>query len=242
MPITRSGPLILALAALATPALADPPPHVPAGYELVYEQDFDRKTAIADLAATDASAWRIGKEKNGNGYLEQFRKSDYEYPVRSPFNIGLIDGLQVRSFVLDAALLQTSRDYGHRDMCVFFGFRDPTHFYYAHIAAKTDPHAHNLFIVNDEPRTKISDTTTEGHDWGRDVWHHVRLVRDAEAGTMALYVNDMSEPIMTATDKTFGWGYVGFGSFDDTGRVDNVRLWAPAVRKQKAPFFERKGD
>ena len=32
----------------------------------------------------------------------------------------------------------------------------------------------------------------------------------------------MTLPIMTATDKTFGDGFVGFGSFDDTGKVDNI--------------------
>jgi hypothetical protein len=35
----------------------------------------------------------------------------------------------------------------------------------------------------------------------------------------------MDTPIMTATDKTFLHGKVGFGSFDDTGNVDNVVLW-----------------
>jgi hypothetical protein len=35
---------------------------------------------------------------------------------------------------------------------------------------------------------------------------------------------------MTATDKTFGWGYVGFGTFDDTGRVSNVKIWAPEMQ------------
>jgi hypothetical protein len=36
----------------------------------------------------------------------------------------------------------------------------------------------------------------------------------------------MTKPIMTAQDKTFDWGLVGFGSFDDTGRVRAMRLWA----------------
>ena len=30
---------------------------------------------------------------------------------------------------------------------------------------------------------------------------------------------------MTAQDKTFLHGKVGFGSFDDTGNVDNIVLW-----------------
>jgi hypothetical protein len=50
----------------------------------------------------------------------------------------------------------------------------------------------------------------------------------------------MKKPIMRATDKTFDWGRIGFGSFDDAGRVRNVRLYAPESRKSKAgdPFVE----
>ncbi len=45
---------------------------------------------------------------------------------------------------------------------------------------------------------------------------------------------------MRAKDKTFEWGRVGFGSFDDTGRVAAVRLYAPESRKALSgdPFEE----
>ena len=50
----------------------------------------------------------------------------------------------------------------------------------------------------------------------------------------------MKKPIMRAIDKTFDWGRIGFGSFDDTGRVRNIRLYAPESRKSNAgdPFVE----
>ena len=32
-------------------------------------------------------------------------------------------------------------------------------------------------------------------------------------------------------DKTFLWGKVGFGSFDDTGRFDAVRVWGKKKEK-----------
>ena len=45
---------------------------------------------------------------------------------------------------------------------------------------------------------------------------------------------------MRATDTTFGMGRVGFGSFDDTGRISNIRLYAPKSNVPKAvdPFVE----
>jgi hypothetical protein len=34
----------------------------------------------------------------------------------------------------------------------------------------------------------------------------------------------MKSPIMTATDKTFTWGQVGVGSFDDSGHWSEVHV------------------
>ena len=34
----------------------------------------------------------------------------------------------------------------------------------------------------------------------------------------------MDEPLMTAKDKTFTWGQVGLGTFDDNGNWDDFQL------------------
>ena len=47
----------------------------------------------------------------------------------------------------------------------------------------------------------------------------------------------MTTPIMTATDKTFGEGYIGFGTFDDSGRIDNIKIYAPQTTDKKSKFF-----
>ena len=134
------------------------------------------------------------------------------------------------NFVLDLKFQSTKKDYGHRDLCLFFGFQDPSHLYYVHFGKKTDDHANQIFIVNDKPRTKISTKTTEGTNWD-DEWHHARIVRDVESGRIEIYFDDMKTPVMTATDKTFTWGKVGVGSFDDTGRFDDVYLFGDVVKK-----------
>ena len=78
--------------------------------------------------------------------------------------------------------------------------------------------------------TKISTKTTAGTDWD-DEWHHARIVREVMSGTIEIYFDDMKTPAMTATDKTFAWGQVGIGSFDDTGRFDDVYLFGHEVKK-----------
>lgn len=199
-------------------------------YEVVYEQDFDGDEVLEDFQFTDPKAWKMGKTAEGRGYLELFGKSQYKPKAYSPLNIALLTNKKVRDFVLDLELQQTGKEYGHRDMCVFYNFEDPSHFYYTHIASQTDDRAHNIFIVDGVPRKKISHKTTEGHQW-TDGWHHVRIVRDADSGKIEVYVDDMSKPIMEAVDKKMQWGYVGIGSFDDTGRVRHMKLRAPKTKE-----------
>src|SRR5262245_13792838 len=164
---------------------------------------------------TDAAAWKVIDTKTGKAY-NQFQQSKFQPPHRSPLNFALLKDVNVGDFVLEAKVQSTARDYGHRDMCLFFGYQGPAHFYYVHLGQKTDDHANQIFIVNDAPRTKISTKTTEGTKWD-DGWHDVKIVRRVADGTIEVYFDDMKTPVMTAKDKTFAWGRIGVGSFDDTG-------------------------
>jgi uncharacterized lipoprotein YddW (UPF0748 family) len=195
---------------------------------LVFKADFEDGSLDA-WQATDPAAWQI-EEKDGDRVLALFKQSKYSPKVRSPLNINLIKDVVVGSFVLELKMLSTTKDYGHRDMCLFFGHQGPSHFYYVHIANQSDAHANSIFIVDDKPRVSIAKTRTAGTKWD-DKWHTVRLVRDAEKGTIEVFFDNRAEPIMTAVDKRFAWGRVGVGSFDDTGCYDNIRLWGRKVKR-----------
>ena len=39
---------------------------------------------------------------------------------------------------------------------------------------------------------------------------------------MKVYFDDMTKPLMTAQDTTFGAGEIGIGTFDDSGNFDDV--------------------
>jgi hypothetical protein len=206
------------------------------GYKLLYEQRFDKPNAIQDFVMTDPKAWKLCAT-NDLIALELIKQSEYKPLVRSPVNIALIADRMFGDFILEADFIQTGREYGHRDMCVFYGFQSPTNFYYAHIATAADKNAHNIFIVNNAPRTNIAKETTKGVNWGLGIWHRVRLERRISDGSIKVYFDDMEKPIMTADDKTFPSGYIGFGSFDDTGMVDNIRVWGPSMETRKTGFF-----
>lgn len=211
---------------------------LPAGYTLLYQQDFTSADALKDFTFTDPSAWKWS-EGDGKLALELHKQSAYKPAVRSPFNIALISGKQFGDFILEAQCLQTGKEYGHRDMVVVFGFQDPSKFYYTHIATKADDHANQIFIVNDQPRVKISKTSNDGNQWGLGVWRKVRVERKVSEGTIKVFFNDMSQPIMTAEDKTFGAGWIGLGSFDDTGKISNVRVWGQQAIEKQAPAFPK---
>lgn len=213
---------------------------IPAGYKVVYEQGFESVSALKDFEFADPAKWKFVEAGNGSGALEFLGPGKYKPKVRSPHVVGLIAGKMFGDFVLEAELLQTGKEYGHRDMCLYLNFQDPSHFYYVHIASRADPHAHNIFLVNDKPRTAIAKKTTKGIDWGDKVWHKVRLVRDAGAGTIQVFYDDLNQPLMVAQDTHFRLGQVGFGSFDDSGRIDNIKIWAPKVTAKDSLFFTKK--
>jgi hypothetical protein len=194
---------------------------------LVMKEDFSH--GANHWQPTDPKAWKIIDTDHGKAY-SLFRQSKYEPPYRSPFNYSLRKDIRVSDFILAARVQSTVPDYPHRDMCVIFGYQDPAHFYYVHLGKKTDEHANQIFIVNGAPRTKISTRTTPGTNWD-DGWHDVKVVRGAD-GTIEVYFDDKSRPIMTATDKTFIWGQIGVGSFDDLGNWADVTLYGTKVEKR----------
>ncbi|MCA9029884.1 MAG: hypothetical protein KDA66_03695 [Planctomycetaceae bacterium] len=198
-------------------------------WPIVFEDNFE--DGMSHWTSSDPNAWRMAGEKE-NQQLDQFQQSKVKTPVRSPFNRALANDVVVGSFQLDVDFKSTARDYPHRSLCLFFGFQDPAHLYYVHFGQRTDDHANQVFIVNNEPRTKISTETTPGTPWDNE-WHHARIVRNVENGEIAVYFDDMEKPIMKAVDKTFSWGQIGVGSFDDTGLFDNVQLRGVVVKPEK---------
>jgi hypothetical protein len=187
---------------------------------LVFADDFAK--GAERWQPSDPAAWKIVKTDKGQ-YYSQFKQSKYKTLHRSPFNFSLVKDLKVTDFVLKAKVLSTGKDGDHRDMCLFFGYQDPAHFYYVHMAKKADDRANQIFIVNGADRVKISTKSSKGTPWD-DKWHDVKIARHVEDGTIEVYWDDMKTPIMTAADKTFLWGQVGVGSFDDSGHWSDVKV------------------
>ena len=208
---------------------------------LIINENFD--TGSGAWFPTDPKKWTVD-DLDGNNVLHLHGKSAYAPPVRSPHSITLLKNHVLGDFVLTARVqtLQTTR--GHRDMCIFFGWQDPSHFYYVHLGEKPDANSSQIFIVNDEPRTKITETENIGVPWQNDTWHDVKVVRKIADGLIEIYFDDMTTPQKVAHDKTFEWGLIGLGSFDDLGLWDDVKINGIAINDQKAKLPEpnRQGE
>ncbi len=217
--------LTLILASLAPLSLQEAP---------AYTQAFTSADAARGFVFSDPRVWSVKPHADG-GWLQHVPGQKYKTPQRSPHNIALIADWTFGDFVLECEMLQTGKEYGHRDQCLFFGFQDPTRFYYVHMATKADKNAHNVFLVDRKPRRSFAKKTTKGIDWGKDKWHKVRLER--KGARIRVWFDNMTEPIMLAEDATHGRGWIGFGSFDDEGRVRRIKIWSDDAKRAKVRPF-----
>jgi hypothetical protein len=199
-----------------------PIPNCAASDELpiVFSEDFENGNDRWEVL--DPKTWKISGRENNRTFEITERKSEYKPAVRSPGHIALIKDIAVSDFELTFKVRSTLDTGNHRDCCIFFGWQDRTNFYYSHLGAKPDPASGQIMIVKDAPRTPL--TKNEKRTPWTDEWHHVKLIRSTESGTIAVYFDDMEEPHMEVTDTTFGKGRIGIGSFDDLNEFDDIVL------------------
>ncbi len=182
----------------------------------------------------DPNSWQYAVVDDRRVMSQSVRKPSYDPPHRSPHHVALVKEPEVSDFELTVSVRSTVKDYGHRDVCLFFGFVDPAHFYYVHLGKKTDANSNQVFVVNGADRKSISTSTTEGTPW-TDEWHRVKLARNVESGSIEVFFDDFDKPSITAEDKTFPVGRVGVGSFDDTADWDDFELRAVAAKSDDSP-------
>lgn len=118
----------------------------------------------------------------------------------------------------------------NRDIVVIFGYVDPTHFYYTHISSNSDDKVHNIIMkVSGDTRSTIhQETLPEARI--TDDWHDIRVTHDS-SGAIAVYVDDMDAPLMTAQDTDYTAGVIGIGSFDDRALFDDLVVSGDATER-----------
>ncbi len=189
---------------------------------LLLDETFSK--GIDHWQPADPKGWKLIDADSGKAF-SLFAQNDVKTPHRSPRNIAIYKELPVSDCILQVKVKSTVPEQPHRDVVLVFGYQNPSKFYYVHFASQTDPVAHHqIFIVNDADRKKITEKGSEGVKWTTG-WHHLKVVRHVEDGLIEAYFDDMEKPIMTAHDTTIKSGRIGIGSFDDLADFAEVKLW-----------------
>jgi glucose/arabinose dehydrogenase len=155
---------------------------------------------------------------------------------RRPFEYAtLTKGPAFESVQIDAEVrIDTPVQVTNRDVILVFGHRSDTRFYYAHLSSDNTIYPHNgIFVVNDADRLRLDDQWI-GHlgalpAISDEEWHDARVVHCADSGEIAVYMDRSKFPLMTAVDDTFDSGRVGFGSFDNAGRLRHLKVTGTEV-------------
>nr|WP_221219201.1 hypothetical protein [Prauserella isguenensis] len=165
---------------------------------------------------------------DGRQVIQSERGDPPEGP-RRPFEYAIVDaGPELESVRYRATVrIDEPVARGDRDVVLIFNYRSPTRFYYVHLSQDNTIYPHNgIFKVDDADRERIDD------QWDGELgappaiddraWHDVRLDYHAPSGRIAVHVDGSRKPLMTATDRSFSGGRIGFGSFDNYGRIRDV--------------------
>ena len=150
--------------------------------------------------------------------------------ARRPFEYAIVTkGPELADVSITAEVrLDESVTVSNRDVIVIWNYQGPKRFYYAHFSQDNTIYPHNgIFVVDNADRRRIDDQWTGSVGAPPAVtdadWHDVRVDYSATTGEIAVFVDGADEPLMTATDRTFSGGRVGFGSFDNFGRTRHFR-------------------
>ena len=194
-----------------------------AGETLSYAEDFENGAALG-WEPVNPTDWRVEVEREGaNRFYSLFKQFTHGVP-RRPIQFSLLKGKNFTDFTLTCRVRRPNSK--STALILVFGYQDETHYYYAHFDMddNADMWPHNgLFVVDGEPRRRIG--TPKGVPLLPDTgWHKVKIVRRADTGSIALYMDDATKPVMEAVDHRYRWGQIGLGSFHGLGHFDDIQI------------------
>jgi Ca2+-binding RTX toxin-like protein len=224
------GSLTLVCTSLAAtaPAGAEPAPTAAAAPCAIGKTKVRNVMAGSNWAPKTPSKWQFPGDQ-----VVLAERGDNSGPPRRPFEYATLKtGPEFASVQIDAEVrIDEPITRSDRDIIIVFGWHSDTQFYYTHISQDNTIYPHNgIFVVNNADRLRFDDqwngSTGASPSITDTEWHKIRVIHCAETGRILVYVDDMTTPHITGTDvnKTFGAGRIGFGSFDNFGRMRDLTV------------------
>ncbi|HON68308.1 MAG TPA: hypothetical protein PLS23_17605 [Phycisphaerae bacterium] len=190
--------------------------------------------------------WTVADEQ-GRRYLQM-----HEPParpmlpgIRRPQEYAIYAPYEFRSFSL-SCFVRVDRDPATkaRDAVIIFGRQDDTHLYYVHLSGLSDGVHNTIIRVDGQTRQRILPDNFHPAPVMTDrEWHKVDVLRNADTGLIQVYVDAYDEatarPYFEVTDRTYEWGHLALGSFDDFASFAQIRIEGEARKPATPPTADR---
>ena len=211
---------------------------LPLGYILLYSQNFSGRNPLTDFSFSAPVSWKISGDRH-NYFMNFPEKINHADSTGRPNTLAILSSHMYSDFIMELDIMTTGEGQADRGICIVYGFKDTSNYYYIRLASIAGEDSHNVFLVNKTVLTKISAKTSESINLENNKWHKVKVIRNILEKTITVYFNDMINPVMKAKDRTLIMGYIGFGSAGSAGKIDNINIWAPTSVPGDADVFEK---
>lgn len=170
-----------------------------------------------------ANHWQVRPEE-GNPRLVLAKPGAQRPPLRRPTQFVLLKGEPWWNVTIDASIRTLRPDsVTGRDVCMLFGYRDDTHFYYAHVCSDSNGQTHNVIVKVAGNQRKAIQREKKPAPRLTSAWQHMRVTHTTD-GEIKVYLDDLETPLLTAHDEDYPVGRVGLGAFDDPAMFDDVQI------------------
>jgi hypothetical protein len=219
--------LLLILAILLV-SLSGHAQQLPEGYILQYQQSFSGSNSLSDFWVENQQAWGIFNT-GGNFYLHVKGLPHQGPPSRLPNNIAVLNNNVFGDFILEADVMPEADSNGFGEISLFLGLKDLSNYYCIQLANQCDSVHHGIFVVKKSMIRRLTGTDVTPVAWEPGKWQRIRVVRNIVKRTILVYAGEAKQPVLLSKDYELVMGSVGFGSFNGSGRIDNIKIWAPTV-------------
>jgi hypothetical protein len=189
--------------------------------------------------------WKVTGEP-GRRYLELAKppKRALMPGALRPQEYALYKPYEFRSFALSCFVRAGGQSSEPANgMCFILGRQDNTHLYSVCISDQRGDGLNIVVRVNGAKAASIAPANANAKPALPDRgWHKVDLLRDCDAGTIKLFIDARDEktahPYFELTDKTYEWGFVGVGTFNDAADFARILIEGEARKPAASPAIE----
>jgi hypothetical protein len=209
---------------------------LPDGYILQYEQNFNDNKSLSDFRFSNPQTWSIIKNKE-NSFLQFFSDTLYVPSVPSPNTIGILNNHIFGDFILEADIMPIVNDSGQYEICFLLGIKDSLKYYYVQLAGDENVLKNGIYLVKNAAGKELVSKELSAISRKGDSWRKIRIERNIVKRTIRVFVDNMTNPEMEVKDYELVMGYIGFGSYNCSCRIDNIRIWSQTVIPDETLIF-----